>query len=66
MLCKGLVEKSGLDNAEIHFNSENFESSNEEIIPDHKTALSKVVQLLLDSKNGVIKMIKNKVIPSQF
>lgn len=55
VLCTGLVEKIGLDNAEIHFHSENFESSNEEIIPDHKTALNKVVQLLLNSEKGVIK-----------
>jgi acetate kinase len=55
VLCIGLVEKIGLDNAEIHFHSEKFKSSNEDTIPDHKTALNKVVLLLLDAKNGVVK-----------
>ncbi|MCK5814374.1 MAG: acetate kinase [Flavobacteriaceae bacterium] len=55
VICSGIVEKIGLDNAEIHYKSDGFSVSNEKQIPDHKVALDLVVELLLDSKNGVIK-----------
>ena len=55
VVCSGLVERIGLDNAEIHYKSEQFNYDSIENIPDHNTGLNIVVDLLLDAKNGVIK-----------
>ncbi|OIQ37876.1 MAG: acetate kinase [Bacteroidetes bacterium MedPE-SWsnd-G1] len=55
VICSGLVERIGLDNAEIHYKSEQFKYDTIENIPDHNTGLNLVVNLLLDAKNGVIK-----------
>ena len=54
VLCSGLVERIGLDNAEIHFKSEAHKSDAVLDIPNHKVGLEKVVQLLLDAETGVI------------
>ncbi|PCI07447.1 MAG: acetate kinase [Flavobacteriaceae bacterium] len=54
VICSGLVERIGLDNAEIHFKSDAHKSDEITNIPNHKVGLEKVVHLLLDDKNGVI------------
>jgi len=54
VLCSGLVERIGLNNAEIHFKSEAHKSDAVLDIPNHKVGLEKVVQLLLDAETGVI------------
>jgi len=55
VICTGLVERIGLDNAEIHYKKIDFELNNVSNIPNHKIGLEKVVTLLLDQQNGVIK-----------
>ncbi|MFK5878073.1 MAG: acetate kinase [Flavobacteriaceae bacterium] len=54
VLCSGLIERIGLDNAEIHFKSNTHKSDEVLDIQNHKVGLEKVVQLLLDDKTGVI------------
>ncbi|MCK4561456.1 MAG: acetate kinase [Flavobacteriaceae bacterium] len=55
VICSGMVERIGLDNAVIHFKSN--ENDLEEIldIPTHQIGLEKIASLLLDDKIGVIK-----------
>ena len=55
VICSGLVERIGLENAEIHYKS-NFNKIDEVThIPNHKIGLEKIVDLLLHEKVGVIK-----------
>lgn len=54
VICSGLVERIGLDNAEIHYNTHLFNFNSIETISDHNTGLNRVVELLLDKENGVI------------
>jgi len=54
VICSGLVERIGIDNAEIHFKSENHKIDQVLDIPNHEVGLEKVVNLLLDAKTGVI------------
>ncbi|NOQ92236.1 MAG: acetate/propionate family kinase [Flavobacteriaceae bacterium] len=55
VICSGMVERIGLDNAVIHFKSD--QNDLEEIldIPTHQIGLEKIASLLLDDKIGVIK-----------
>jgi len=55
VICSGMVERIGLDNAVIHFKSD--QNDLEEIldIPSHQIGLEKIASLLLDDKIGVIK-----------
>ncbi|MBL4939975.1 MAG: acetate kinase [Lutibacter sp.] len=55
VICSGLVERIGLDNAEIHYKSSNNKIDEVVAIPNHKVGLEKVVNLLLDEKVGVLK-----------
>ena len=55
VICSGLVERIGLNDAEIHYNSENNKIDEVLDIPNHKVGLEKVVNLLLDSNVGVLK-----------
>ncbi|WP_299527815.1 acetate/propionate family kinase [uncultured Lutibacter sp.] len=55
VICSGLVERIGLNDAEIHYKSENNKIDEVLDIPNHKVGLEKVVNLLLDEKVGVIK-----------
>jgi len=55
VICSGLVERIGLDNAEIHYRSENHKIDEVVEIPNHKIGLEKVVKILLDEKVGVLK-----------
>ncbi len=54
VLCSGLVERIGLNNAEIHFKSDTHRIDDVLDIPNHKVGLEKIVHLLLDAKTGVI------------
>ena len=49
VICKGLVERIGYDNAVIHFKSAKYSFDMELPIPDHQAGLEKVAGLLLDS-----------------
>jgi acetate kinase len=55
VICSGLVERIGLNNAEIHYKSLEKSINKVEDIPNHEVGLKKVVQFLLDDKIGVIK-----------
>ncbi|MDP3312356.1 acetate/propionate family kinase [Lutibacter sp.] len=55
VICSGLVERIGLNDAEIHYKSENHKIDEVGEIPNHKIGLEKVVKLLLDPKVGVLK-----------
>jgi len=54
VLCSGMVERIGLNNAEIHFKSDVHKIDEIINIPNHKVGLEKIVSLLLDKKSGVI------------
>jgi acetate kinase len=55
VICSGLVERIGLNDAEVHYKSENNKIDEVLDIPNHKVGLEKVVNLLLDEEVGVIK-----------
>lgn len=54
VLCKGLVERIGENNSEIHFNSALHSLDKSLPIPNHQTGLEKIASLLLDEEKGVI------------
>ncbi len=55
VICSGLVERIGLNNAEIHYKSSENAINEVLDIPNHEIGLQKVVTFLLDKKIGVIK-----------
>ncbi len=55
VVCSGLVERIGLANPEIHYNSENHTIDKICEIPNHEVGLEKIVKFLLDDEVGVIK-----------
>ena len=55
VICSGLVERIGLNDAEVHYKSKSNTIDEVLDIPNHKIGLEKVVTLLLDGKVGVIK-----------
>ena len=57
VLMSGLVEKIGLANSEIHFKTDNIQQDLEIDIPNHTIGIEKIVELLMDKNNGVIKQV---------
>ena len=55
LLCKGLVERIGLNDAVVHYKSDKNSIDVKMLIPNHKIGLEKVASLLLDPSIGVIK-----------
>ena len=55
IICSGMVERIGLDNAQIHYKTATHKTENVTEVPNHKTGLEKVAALLMDAKIGVIK-----------
>ena len=55
VICSGLVERIGLSDAEIHYKSPTNKIDEVLEIPNHKVGLEKIVNLLLDTKVGVLK-----------
>ncbi|AMC09943.1 acetate kinase [Lutibacter profundi] len=55
VICSGLVERIGLNNAEIHYKSTANNIDEITDIPNHKIGLEKIVNLLLDANTGVLK-----------
>jgi len=55
IICSGMVERVGLDNAKIHYKTKSENIKMVEEIPNHKIGLQKVAALLMDEKIGVIK-----------
>lgn len=54
VLCKGLIERIGLENAEIHYKSSQHKIDEIMEIPNHQLGLEKIANLLLDATTGVI------------
>lgn len=54
VICSGLIERIGLEIGAIHYKSKKHKTTEETAIPNHKAGLEKVVQLLLNSKIGVL------------
>jgi acetate kinase len=55
VICKGIVERIGEQNSNIIFNSHQFTLEKKVKVKDHKVGLRKIVEVLLDSQNGIIK-----------
>ncbi len=55
VLAKGLVEKIGLDNSELHYETDEIQVEEEIAIVNHTVALERVVHYLLDEDKGVVK-----------
>jgi acetate kinase len=55
VICSGLVERIGEENAALHYKSVNNKIDETVHISNHKEGLEKVVKLLLDKKIGVLK-----------
>jgi acetate kinase len=55
VICSGLVERIGLNNPKIKYESNNDKIERVCRINDHKTGLEKIVKFLLDEEVGVIK-----------
>ncbi|WP_405206002.1 acetate/propionate family kinase [Aquimarina sp. LLG6339-5] len=54
VLCSGLVERIGLENAKINYKTNTDDIEKEEIIENHKIGLQLIADYLLDAKIGVI------------
>lgn len=54
VLAKGLVERIGFEDAQIHYKSPKLNTDLVLNIANHKVGLEHITQLLLDAKNGVI------------
>ena len=55
VICSGIVERIGLKNPKIKYESNNDKIERVCRISDHKTGLEKIVKFLLDEEVGVIK-----------
>ena len=55
VICSGMAERIGLDNAKLHFKSEINKIEKVDSIPNHTVGLEKIAGMLMDSTIGVIK-----------
>ncbi|TCI91709.1 acetate/propionate family kinase [Tenacibaculum sp. M341] len=55
VICSGLIERIGLEEGVVHYESETNSIKETITIKNHKIGLEKVVSLLLDDKVGVLK-----------
>ncbi len=55
VICSGMVERIGLKNSKIYFNSDKNEIEEIHSIPNHEIGLEKISQLILNKENGVLK-----------
>ncbi len=54
VICNGMVERIGLDDAKIHFETKLNKIIRTESIPDHKSGFKKIAGILMDKQIGVI------------
>ncbi|MCF1191384.1 acetate kinase [Mangrovimonas sp. AS39] len=54
VLASGMVDRIGLEQSNIKYQSESFSIEKEENVSDHTQALNILSQLLLDKENGVV------------
>ena len=55
VVCSGLAERIGLDDAQIHLKIGDNQLTRPQELPDHTTGLEAIAQLLMDPEKGVIK-----------
>ena len=55
LICKGLVERIGTENAELHYSSKGVAHHKSLSIPDHKKGLQALTDMVLDAEIGVLK-----------
>lgn len=55
VICRGLVERIGHENAEIHYRAKGIAVSKEKSLSNHKEGLQAITDMLMDSKIGVLK-----------
>ncbi|MFK5889371.1 MAG: acetate kinase [Flavobacteriaceae bacterium] len=55
VISSGMVERIGLEKAQIHYKTATQNINLTTDVPSHKVGLEKIVHLLLDAKTGVIK-----------
>ena len=55
VICSGMAERIGLDNAKLHFKSEINKIEKVDSIPNHTVGLEKIAGMLMDGTIGVIK-----------
>ncbi len=55
VICSGMAERIGLDNAKLHYKTEINKIEKTDSIPNHKVGLEKIAGMLMDSEIGVIK-----------
>ncbi len=55
LICHGIVERIGSKDAILKYKTESIDIEKVDKITNHKNGLEKIVDLLLDEKNGVIK-----------
>ena len=55
VICKGLVERIGLDNAEIHYEAKGIKKSEVKPLDHHKGGLQTITSMLMHMEFGVIK-----------
>jgi len=55
VLSTGMVERVGFEDAQIHYKTDSQNINLTQAVPNHKVGLKAIVNLLLDSKKGVIK-----------
>ncbi len=58
LMCSGLVERIGEKDAILNYKTNTVQLQQTDNISTHKQGLNKIIDLLLDSKNGVIGNIK--------
>jgi len=54
VICSGMVERIGFDNAKVHYKSKLNEVIRTENIPNHKSGFEKVAGIMMDKQIGVI------------
>ena len=55
VLCSGMVERIGLKNSVIHFNSDKNKIEEIEDISNHQMGLERISELILDKKNNLVR-----------
>ncbi len=55
VICSGMAERIGLENAKLHYKTEINKIEKINSIPNHKVGLEKIAGMLMDSEIGVIK-----------
>ncbi len=55
VLCSGMIERIGLNNAKLHYKTDNHKVTEDAEIPNHKVGLEKIAKILMNDEIGVIK-----------